>query len=641
MNRHQSFFPLVILVFSLGCSDEIIDHPTDKGKESMEAARTMGLSSSPGSSLMMFYKAASSNDIHYSQILPNNEKCTTLDKRLRDDGETPQSSESPSQAYYNGKLYIVHKGGATNNIYYNYFDGEKWLGDKQITVNGTNIQSSKAPAAVVYNNKLYIVYKGGSTTSVYYSYFDGVSWKGDTRIAVNGNNIGTTHSPAAVVFNSKLHLFYKAGNSNYVYSSYLDGTTWKGNTKISVSGNNLETTHSPAAAMFNNKLYLVYKGNNTSAVYCSDWNGVSWSGNTRIKVNGNDIFTSNSPSATILNNTLYIAYRAGSSPDIYLSSFDGQVWRGDNRVYGIGTSSFANIIPNPFDLKPFITQLLSISPTAKKVYFSSSHYYPYGDSNDDSHVQGIQVTDNGRFLISSSNFILGGYRKGLIIPIKNGLVETHSIKITEGYGHAGGIQYSAGTLAVALATTHHPTDVSKKWVRFYTEDTSGNFTELPDIEVNAGNSSAVGFVDINETQRLVVVNTNNDMDMVYQVITKVNNVWSSDFMNWVSISHPDANEKVQNINLFKEGDLYYLIGLRNADIVTEQKRDALDIYTFTINDTEMSELTLLGSMFVNGDDYQRMRAGGGVNIKSNGDIIVTSYGKRITPGEMVIWTYTK
>src|SRR5690606_11336765 len=145
--------------------------------------------------------------------------------------------------------------------------------------------------------------------------------------------------------------------------------------------------------------------------------------------------------------------------------FDGQVWRGDNRVYGIGTSSFASIIPNPFELKPFVTNLLSISPTAKKVYFHSSHYYPWGDSNEDSHVQGIQVTDDGRFLISSSNFILGDYRKGLIIPIKNGVVETDNIKITEGYGHAGGIQYRSGTLAVALATLPHPSAQSSKWVR--------------------------------------------------------------------------------------------------------------------------------------------------------------------------------
>lgn len=524
-------------------------------------------------------------------------------------------------------------------MYYSYFDGEKWRGDTRISVNGNTPQTTKAPAAVVFNNRLYIVYKGGSTTSVYYSYFDGVSWKGDTRIDVSGNNIETSGSPAATVFNNKLYIFYKAGNSTNVYWSYLDGTTWKGNTKISVGGNNLETTHSPSAAVFNSKLYLVYKAGSSSAVYCSNWNGVSWSGNARIKVAGNDILTSNSPSATVLNNTLYIAYRAGTSPDIYLSSFDGQVWRGDNRVYGIGTSSFANIIPNPFELKPLVSSLLSISPAPKKVYFNSSRYYPWGDSSDDSHVQGIQVTDDGRFLISSSNFIKGDnmMRKGLIVPVKSGVVETDNIKITDGYGHAGGIQYRAGTLAVALATTDDPTPVSKKWVRFYSDDLANS----QEIEVNAGNSSAVGFVDINETQRLVVVNTNNNVDMVYQVITKVNNVWTSDLTKWKSKSHPDAPDGVQNVNLFKEGNLYYLIGLRNADIVTEQKRDALDVYTFTMDGPVMSELTLLGSLYVNGDDYQRMRSGGGVNVKSNGDIIVTSYGRRITPGEMVIWTYTK
>lgn len=80
MNKSNSFFPLFILVFFLGCSSEVVEPPAGKSKELTEAARAMDLNAVQSSSLIMFYKAASSNGICYAQIIPNDNKCTALDK---------------------------------------------------------------------------------------------------------------------------------------------------------------------------------------------------------------------------------------------------------------------------------------------------------------------------------------------------------------------------------------------------------------------------------------------------------------------------------------------------------------------------------------------------------------------------------
>ena len=646
MSKHSTSFSLLILVLSLACSNELIEPIVGKDKEPMETTRSKAtFRSYQTSSISAVYKGASDNNLYYSQIIPNNNNCTALQKQIKlFDGSTPQSSKSPTQVFFQNKLYIIYKAGSSNDVLYSYYDGVSWRGDIRISIGGKNISSSEAPTAVVFENKLYIIYKAGASTDVYYSYFDGVSWRGDKRISIGTNIISTNKSPTAVVFNNRLYIVYKAFSSNNVYYSSAslgsDGVSlvWSGDIKIiTTNGTKIQTSQAPSVAVFNNRIYAVYKAGSSNDVYYSsaslgsDGLSLVWIGDTRISINGTNIQTSQAPSVTVFNNSLYVAYKGGSSEYIYYSSFDDQVWRGNGYIYGIWTNSFANIIPNPYELKPFVSNLLAISPNEKIVNFTSSEEYP---GSSEGHVQGIQVTEDG-FLVSSSS-----QNNGLIIPIKLIIpmqyhsVQTNNVVKIPTLNHAGGIQFQSGTLAVALSKINWQT--GEKKVRFYTD----NLSNMQDFAFSSNDCSAAGFVDINDTERLVLVVSGSSMEfMEYQVLNKVNNQWMPSLIGWKRFQCNCEIGEVQNINLFKEGDLYYLIGLRNTSPDSDpSNRDALDVYTFTMGSDKLN-LNLLGSLYVVGGN---MRNAGGVNVMSNGDIIISSLRDDIKKtGLNKIYIYTK
>lgn len=359
-------------------------------------------------------------------------------------------------------IYITYKAGRSNNVYYTSFNGQTWTGDNKIKVNGNSIQTNKTPCSVVFNNKLYIVYKGGRSNNTYYSYFNGQTWAGDTRIKINGSSIQTNQSPSCTIFEDKLYITYKAGRSNDIYYASFDNQKWTGNRRITINGNNIQTSESPSCKVFENKLYINYK--------------------------------------------------AGRSNDIYWASFDNQKWAGDYKIHGIQTSSSPRLSLNYFYLKPFLSNLLSISPISQDIEFSSTKEYP---DLKEGHIQGIQYVDNNSFILSSSNYE-NSNKKGLIIPVKNGVVETNNVKVTDGYGHAGGIQFNANTLVVALAEEASPSASSKKIIRFF----ENNLSDITDFEFTSSDAQAAGYIDINTTERLIIAITTQSMDMEYKLLNK-------------------------------------------------------------------------------------------------------------------------
>lgn len=56
-----------------------------------------------------------------------------------------------------------------------------------------------------------------------------------------------------------------------------------------------------------------------------------------------------------------------------------------------------------------------------------------------------------------------------------------------------------------------------------------------------------------------------------------------------------------------------------------------------MNNNKITDFNLFGSIFLDGNN---MRNAGGINIKDNSEIIITSFGKKIYKGTNKIHTYT-
>jgi hypothetical protein len=145
------------------------------------------------------------------------------------------SSVGPSLATYGGKLYAVWKGeGSDESLWYAYYDGTKWSGQKPGTSQTQipSVGSSMGAAIAEFNGKLYAVWKGeGSDESLWYAYYDGTKWSGQkpgtSQTQIPGIGIGSSMGAAIAEFNGKLYAMWKGKDSDVsLYNANFDGTKW-------------------------------------------------------------------------------------------------------------------------------------------------------------------------------------------------------------------------------------------------------------------------------------------------------------------------------------------------------------------------------------------------------------------------------
>ena len=180
-------------------------------------------------SIYLIYKAGEHDSIYLSTS--DDGSTWTGDQPLSD----IETSRSPSALVNGNTLYLFYTGKSSKFVYSYYTtDGKSWSGNKPITVAGRAIQSSNSPACVVFNGKIYLIYKGGFSNEVYYAYStDGNTWYGNNKITVGDTTILSSNSPSCAVLNNRLCIIYKAGNTNNIYSAYSEnGITWNGNHKV-------------------------------------------------------------------------------------------------------------------------------------------------------------------------------------------------------------------------------------------------------------------------------------------------------------------------------------------------------------------------------------------------------------------------
>ena len=84
-------------------------------------------------------------------------------ERSRDHPERTLADErGPALAVYNGLLYLAYRGGGSDDIWYNVFDGNSWLAQDISVTQGGIVQTAQGPALAAFEPFLFMAYRDNS-----------------------------------------------------------------------------------------------------------------------------------------------------------------------------------------------------------------------------------------------------------------------------------------------------------------------------------------------------------------------------------------------------------------------------------------------------------------------------------------------
>ncbi|UXU86377.1 hypothetical protein [Burkholderia sp. S-53] len=234
------------------------------------------------------------------------------------------TNQAIALAALNNNLYMAHKGsGNDTQVYYNSTNGTQWGNDRGVQ----NCRSDNPVALAHFKTKLYLGFKQASGTNIYTTTFDGSSWASSPNQVLTGV-ARTTQAVALAAFGTKLFLAHKgATDSKIFYTSSSDGINWA--TENIVRPEIVSTNAPVAMAAFNGNLYLAYKGapdSNNNIYYTWTSDGINWQFPRELLLGVAQ--TTEPVSLTVFNNTLYLAHQSASDSSIfYTSTADGINWQ--------------------------------------------------------------------------------------------------------------------------------------------------------------------------------------------------------------------------------------------------------------------------------------------------------------------------
>lgn len=231
-----------------------------------------------------------------------------------------KSKTAPAIIVFRNKLYMLHLGDQSNDLWYSYSeDGKTWSENQRIPN-----QSSKAtPALATFNGKLYMIHLGDQSNDLWYSFStDGLHWS-QNRI-IQGQKSKTT--PSLVSFQGKLHMIHLGDESNDLWYSYsTDGVNWSANTRIP----NQKSKAAPALAVYRNKLHMVHIGDESNDLWHSySADGIHWSENRRIAKQKSKA----APSLAVYDGGMAMVHLDDESNQIWLSNYLGNEWKGEDWI---------------------------------------------------------------------------------------------------------------------------------------------------------------------------------------------------------------------------------------------------------------------------------------------------------------------
>ena len=245
----------------------------------------------------------------------------------RNDQSYVTSSDSPSLAVFNNKLYCAYINGNDNIRYITTDNGFTWEVDTKIPYIG--ISTAPYLAEFSSKNQLYCFHKGGNDHL----------WCIDmtnhnVNFSLPSYKMGTVKlltSPTAVEFNNKLYCALQDVDDFrlgfFIHNSPIVGNT---NDELQIVSKVL-ISNSPSLAVFRGRLYCAYRhayGNDE--LWVITHNGSDWDDNP-VKVP--NVGLSNSPSLAVFRDKLYCAHQgASNNSELWVITHNGSTWDKDVRV---------------------------------------------------------------------------------------------------------------------------------------------------------------------------------------------------------------------------------------------------------------------------------------------------------------------
>jgi len=182
-------------------------------------------------------------------------------------GQNPETNNSPYLARYKNELVMVHKFKNEDDIHWERFNGSSWSGGTKISVidndDEQNPGTNKRPAAVEYDGLLYLIFKGGHTNNLLWCNYDGSDWRGNVDIKNEAQKFTpkSDEGPGLARFAGSIYMLYKGEGSNNVWFSIYGGESWNGNDEMKDATPIAPTTNrSPWIVRVGEDLVLLDKG---------------------------------------------------------------------------------------------------------------------------------------------------------------------------------------------------------------------------------------------------------------------------------------------------------------------------------------------------------------------------------------------
>lgn len=230
-------------------------------------------------------------------------------------GVIPLSKTSPALSVTGTELRMVHLGNKSNQLYYIFYDGIRWVGDQPI-----NVQKSKAPPALAGNH---LAHLGNSSNNIYTSV---CCWSNDEQIRFDqvSNDrlvlgpITSNRTPGlATMPNGDLAMAIKLGTKKNIFLIIFPIPFQGQGSAEPYSTSGSRTNRAPALAHHGGTLHIVHSGESSNNI----WHAKRVSGNTwnTKQIEGQN--SKSSPAIASFNGQLHMVHLGDSSNDIWHSIY--------------------------------------------------------------------------------------------------------------------------------------------------------------------------------------------------------------------------------------------------------------------------------------------------------------------------------
>jgi hypothetical protein len=184
-----------------------------------------------------------------------------------------QSKAAPALAEFAGRLYLVHLGESSNDLWWSINSGNEWrrpdgaLGNTRID----DQRSKAAPAIAAHGLAVHMVHLGDSSDNIWYSTkpTSELEWSANRQIGQASRTAPALASVFTLAGVAGLHMVRLGTSGDKLWHSQLDGTTWTTAEEIPKQASKA----APALAGLDGTVHMVHLGESSNRLWHSWFDG--------------------------------------------------------------------------------------------------------------------------------------------------------------------------------------------------------------------------------------------------------------------------------------------------------------------------------------------------------------------------------